>query len=250
MSETSLPLKKYFVRFSNENDVDRVKAFYRANPHKDVCARNNDLIEERICSGAVSLIETETGEVVAASISYPLTGEDGAPGHKWLEIGTTRIALNGYPGLFDVMIAMQIMRAYLVEPPEERFVCQMESAAVRKKAWDMGFRPYTPSEELVRVSDKTVGAEESSGADNWYSAGPEALPVVAQRLMSSADKGILQHYKDGSVIGIDFSRSRFFSMFREELSETARRDLGSPDQPDYGRGVAASCRAWMKSFFK
>ena len=191
MTAVQAEAKKYFARYSNSDDFDRLMAFYKANPHKNVCDRNESLMRELVENGSVTMIQSAvTGDVVAASISYPLKGEDGVS-QKWLEIGTTRSVLNGYPGLFDVMIAMQVMRAYLVEPPQERFVCQMESPAVRKMAHHLGFRPYTPSDELVRVSDATVNADETSGFENWYSAGPEALPVVAQRLMAAFDNGYI-----------------------------------------------------------
>lgn len=191
MTAVQAEAKKYFARYSNADDFDRLMAFYKANPHKNVCDRNESLMRELVDNGSVTMIQSaETGEVMAASISYPLKGEDGIS-QKWLEIGTTRSVLNGYPGLFDIMIAMQVMRAYLVEPPQERFVCQMESAAVRKMADHLGFRPYTPSDELVRVSDATVNATETSGFENWYSAGPEALPIVAKRLIEAFDNGYI-----------------------------------------------------------
>lgn len=244
-------VKKYFVRFSRAEDFDALMTFYRANPHKNVCDRNDALLRELADNGSITLIQSaETGEVVAASISYPLAGDNGGPECKWLEIGTTRSVLNGYPGLFDVMIAMQVMRAFLVEPPKERYVCQMESPAVRKMAHNLGFRPYTPSGELVRVSDATVNAEESSGFDNWYSAGPEAMPVVARRLMEALDKPYLQHLKSGQKIELDFSKSKFFQLFRDEFVELAKRDLGNVEEPDYTTSIAASREKWMRWYFR
>src|SRR5690606_13455390 len=126
------------------------------------------------------------------SISYPLIVEkDGVSSQKWLEIGTTRMVMNGYPGLFDVMIAMQSLRAYLVEPPDERFVCQMEGAPVRQMAHKLGFRPFVPEQELVDISDSTLSAVYSSGFQNWYQAGPEALPVLAKLMRDAIDKPFL-----------------------------------------------------------
>ena len=249
MTEAQTEAKKYFVRYSSSDDFDRLMDFYRANPHKNVDERNESLMRELVENGSVTLIQSEeTGEVVAASISYPLNGDDGS--QKWLEIGTTRSILNGYPGLFDVMIGMQVMRALLVEPPNERFVCQMESPAVRKMADNLGFRPYVPSEELVRSSDTTLNADETCGFEKWYSAGPEALPVVAQRMMEAIDKKYLTHLKSGQNIELDFSKSKFFAMFKDEIKQLASRNLGNHDQPDYTASIAKTRETWMKSFFK
>lgn len=242
--------KKYFVRYSSSDDFDRLMAFYKANPHKNVDERNESLMRKLVENGSVTLIQSaETGEVVAASISYPLDGDDGS--QKWLEIGTTRSILNGYPGLFDVMIGMQVMRAFLVEPPGDRFVCQMESQAVRNMADNLGFRPFVPSEELVRSSDTTLNADETCGFEKWYSAGPEALPVVAQRMMEAINKPFLTHVKpDRPGIELDFSKSKFFAIFKDEIQALAKRDLGNYDQPDYSASIAKTRETWMKSFFK
>lgn len=250
MTEAQTEAQKYFVRYSNTEDFDKLMRFYKENPHKNVDERNESLMRALVENGSVTLIESaQTGEVVAASISYPLLGEDGL-NQKWLEIGTTRSVLNGYPGLFDVMISMQVMRAFLVEPPEERFVCQMESSAVRKMAENLGFRPFTPSAELVLSSDTTLNAGETCGFEKWYSAGPEALPVIAQRLIEAISKPHLTNVKTGEKIEFDFSKSKFFSLFKEEFVELAKRDLGNYDQPDYKASIAKSRQQWMRWYFK
>lgn len=250
MTAENAEVKKYFVRFSNSDDFDRLMAFYTANPHKNVDERNESLMRQLVENGSVTLIQSEkTGEVVAASISYPLLGDDGVT-QKWLEIGTTRSILNGYPGMFDIMIGMQVMRAFLVEPPQDRYVCQMESPAVRKMADNLGFRPYTPSEELVRSSDTTINATETCGFEKWYSAGPEALPVVAQRMMTVISNPVIGHLKTGEKIEFDFSKSKFFALFKEEFAELAKRDLGNCDQPDYKTSIAQTRQQWMRWYFK
>ncbi len=250
MTTASPDTKKYFVRYSNAQDFDKLMDFYRANPHKNVDERNESLMRELADNGSVTLIESAvTGEVVAASISYPLLGADGVT-QKWLEIGTTRSILNGYPGLFDVMIGMQVMRAFLVEPPQDRYVCQMESSAVRKMADDLGFRPFVPSQELVHSSDTTLNADETCGFDKWYSAGPEALPVVARRMMDAITKPHLTHYKSGETITLDFTKSKFFTVFKDEIVDLATRDLGNYDQPDYTASIAQSRQKWMRAYFK
>lgn len=242
---------KLYIRFSNQDDHEKIIEFYSRNPHKNVCDRNKQLMQTLADNGSITIIEDENGTIVGASISYPLMSEkEGVASQKWLEIGTTRMVLNGFPGLFDVMIAMQSLRAYLVEPPDDRFVCQMESPAVRKMAHKLGFRPFAPSKELVDVSDATVTATESSGYDNWYSAGPEALPVLAKLMREAIDKPFLENAKTGEKIKLDFSKSKFFRVFEDEIRNLADRDFGDPDTPDMSKSVAENRQSWMRWYFK
>jgi hypothetical protein len=246
--------KKYYIRFSKVEDHDKIMKFFAANPHENVADRHSDLIKTLADNGSVILIEdAQTGEFVGVSISYPLPVKNGTiEQEKWLEIGTTRMVLNGYPGLFDAMVAMQVLRAYLVEPPEDRFVCQMESPMVRKMADKLGFRPYTPSQELVDISDKTldIAAGSSYGFDNWYSAGPEALPVLAKYMKDVLDKCCLENPKTGEKIQLDFSKSKFFKLFEDEIRDLASRSFGDPDKPDPAKGVAKNRQEWMRWYFK
>jgi hypothetical protein len=246
--------KKYNVRFSNYEDHAKIMKFYEENPHDNVCDRHSNLIETLADKGSIILIEdADTGQIVGASISYPLIIEQGGfEQQKWMELGTTRMVLNGYPGLFDVMLGMQVLRAYLVEPPEDRFVGQMESNAVRKMAHKLGFRPYTPSKELVEVSDKTLDIDEGSsyGFDNWYSGGEEMLPVLAKMMCNVLDKSYLEHAKTGEKIELDFSHSVFFKMFEKDIRDLATKNFGDPDQPDYTKSVAKHRQEWMRWKFK
>lgn len=246
--------KKYFIRFSNVSDHAKIMEFYAENPHDNVCERHSDLIKNLADNGSVILIEdAATGKFVGASISYPLfVPKEDIEQEKWLEIGTTRIVLNGYPGLFDVMIGMQVMRAFLVEPPDERFVCQMESPLVRKMADKLGFRPYTPSKELVDISDKTLDIQDgtSYGYDNWYSGGPECLPVLAKLMRDAMDKPVLEHPKTHEKIELDFSKSKFFAMFKDDIRALANKSYGDPSKPDYKKSVAKCRQEWMRFYFK
>lgn len=242
--------KKYFIRFSNVEDHDNIMKFYEQNPHKNVSARNEEMMKTLADNGSVTIIEDEKGTIVGASISYPLEGKDGASANRWMELGTTRMVLNGYPGLFDAMIAMQVLRAYLVEPPDDRFVCQMEGSPVRKMAHKLGFRPLVPSQELVDASDDTLNAEETCGFDKWYSAGPEALPVLAKFMRDVMDKPYLENPVTGDKITLDFNKSKFFKLFEEEIRNLADRDFGNPDTPDVKKGIAKNRQEWMRWYFK
>jgi hypothetical protein len=245
-------LPRFFIHFSSIDDLPRIMEFYRENPHQNVCDRNDDLMRKLADEGSVIFVEDEKGKIYGASISYPLLREAGdTTVREWVELGTTRMVVNGYPGLFDMMIAMQTLRAYLVEPPEDRFVCQMESAAVRKMAARLGFTPYTPTDEVVRISDQTISAQYDSGKENWYSAGAEALPVMAALMCAALDKPHLTHQKTGERVVVDFSKSRFFHAFENEIRALAARDIPNiTDDPLQSKRVAENRNDWMKRYFR
>jgi hypothetical protein len=203
-------------------------------------------------NGSVIVIENDKGEIVGASMSYPLiTAENGTPEYKYMEMGTTRMSLNGYPGLFDMMISLQVLRAFLVEPPSGKFVCQMEGAPVRAMAHKLGFRPFVPSDELSRVSDGTVGPDASYGKDNWYCAGPEVLHVMAQRFFEAKDKPCIAHVKTGHQIEIDLSKIKVFGLFEPELRKLAQSQPEfTPDNPDPKASLSAERQKFMHRFFK
>jgi hypothetical protein len=201
------------------------------------------------------IIEDEKGTIVAASITYPHKEKDssGVEHVKWQEVGTTRIALNGYPGLFDAMITMQVLRAFLVEPPEDRFVAQMFTDPVQKMAGKLGWRrldEQAVSPHLVGSKEKMVPPGTSVGTVNWFHMGTEALPVMAAWMVKTLENPVLENRKTGEKIQLDFSKSTFFNMFEEEIRHLAKRDFGSPDTPDMKKGVQQSRDKWLKKFFR
>lgn len=247
--------KKFFVRFSKIEDEQKVFDFYDLNTHKNVLQREKDLMKGLIDDGAVVIIEDEKGSIVAASITYPHKEKDsdGVEHVKWQEVGTTRIALNGYPGLFDAMITMQVLRAFLVEPPEERFVAQMFTDPVQKMAGKLGWRrldEQSVSPHLVESKEKMVPPGTSVGTVNWFHMGREGLPVMAAWMVKTLDNPVLENKKTGEKIQLDFSKSSFFNMFQEEIKHLAKRDFGSPDAPDMQKGVQQSRDKWLKNFFR
>src|ERR1700733_14489640 len=126
MQEISKGLKmvqKLFVRFSTSKDEKDIFDFYKKNEHTFVFLRDAEVWKERIASGAVTMIHDDSGKIVAASISYPIMHKsaDGNDVHQWTEIGSTRVALEGI-GLFNALVSAQVLRAYMLEPPKDRFV--------------------------------------------------------------------------------------------------------------------------------
>ncbi|MDE1152640.1 MAG: hypothetical protein PW788_08900 [Micavibrio sp.] len=245
--------KKYFVRFSNANDFDKISDFYDLNSHKNVLKRQTELMEKLTEDGAVIIIEDEKGTIVASSITYAhkTTDKDGVEHVNWQEIGTTRSVLNGFPGVFDAMIAMQTLRAFLVEPPEKTFAAQMETLPVQTLAGKLGWRRLQgdPPEKLLEGKAKTV-ADGHATDNDWFILGLEGLPTMAKWMEKTMDNPVLENKKTGEKIELDFSKSTFFKMFSYEIRNLAKRDFGDINTPDPQQNVKSSRDKWLKNFFR
>ena len=249
-SQNSKVIPKYYIRFSQAEDLDRLVEFYTDNSHKNVRQREIDAMKPLIEDGFVAFIEDENGEVVGSSISYPhKVKENGVEKVKWLEIGTARITLNGYISLFDVMTVSQVLRAYLVEPPEDRFVARMDMPQVRALAERLGWRSFEPPEELLDISNSTVDQNKEAGkdrSDGWYQSGVEGLPVMAKFLIDALESPILTNKKTGDQVEISIERSKVLKIFKENIKNLTGRDYGSIDKPDMSKGVAKHRQEWLR----
>lgn len=246
---------KYFVRFSTAADHQKIMDFYELNAHKNVRKRQSDLVQKLADTGAVILIEDAQGKIVASSITYPhkVTDPDGVERVKWQEIGSTRIVLNGYPGFFDIMVSLQTLRAFLVEPPEDCFVAQMHTTAVQKMAERHGWRRFSSApQKLMDAKRTTVDLSDTFAlsVQNWYAATRESLPYTAKLLCNAIDQPCLTHTKTGNKIQIDFSKSNFLSLFGTDIRELAKKSYGSPDTPDRSKGLLYAHRQWMQRRFR
>jgi hypothetical protein len=249
---TDIP--KYYIRFSTTEDFDKILDFYDLNAHKNVLKRDHDLMKELAENGSVVLVEDEKGKIVAASITYShkALDEHGVEHVQWLELGTTRCVLNGYPGLFDGMIAMQTLRAFLVEPPENMFVAQMETTPVQNLAKKLGWREMAggPSEALLEAKVKTVSGGAHATRNDWYVCGIEGLPTMAKWMEKAIENPVVTNKKTGEQIELDFSRSTFFNMFKDEIKNLAGRDFGNVDTPDRDQNLRQRRDKWLKKFFR
>ncbi len=247
--------KKLFIRFSNASDHDNLMEFYELNAHKNVRKREQALMKQLIEDGAVVLIEDAGGQIVAASMTYPHKTIDkgGVERVQWQEVGTTRIVLNGYPGLFDAMITMQTLRAFLVEPPESTFVAQMHTAPVQGMAEALGWRRMSVMpQDLMDAKIRSVDPADAANvnANNWYVCGLEALPTMATRMVKSIDDPILENKKTGERIELDYSRSTFFKLFGPEIRVLANKTYGDVEKPDEQQNVRQRRDKWLKNFFR
>lgn len=245
--------KKYFVRLSKEDDFQKISEFYQRNTTDKLMKREADLIKQMASDGAIVMIEDTAGKVVAASISYAHTAPDanGVPQVNWQEVGTTQIELNGYPGLFDAMITMQVMRTFLVEPPEKFFVAMMEEGHVQKMAERLGWRRLEGGPEKALLDSQHKGApSEPVSAHDWFMLGMEGMPAMAGRMIKVMDNPILENKKTGEKIELDFSKSSFFKMFEKEIRNLSGKTYGNADKPDLNDSVKKRRDEWLKHFFR
>ncbi len=251
MTEAKPP--KYFIRFSQETDFDKIAEFYDTNAHESVLKRERDLIRTMADEGSIVLVEDEKGRVVAASITWPhkVVDANGVETTKWHELGTTRCILNGYPGLFDAMVAIQSLRSFLVEPPENVFLARMLTTPVQGLARKLGWRDMQGDvpQELVDARLKTFSGGDPA-LDNWFVFGMEGMPTTAKWLDNALDNPILTNKKTGEQIELDFSKSTFVTMFKDEIKNLAARDFGDVNKPDQYQNLRQRRDKWLKKFFR
>lgn len=246
--------KTYYVRMARAGETDKVAAFYQDNKHHNVRERGKEILKQHIDDGSVVIIEAEDGTIVASSVCYAhSTTEDGKETVKWVEMGSTRIAgLNGFPGVFDIMSTTQILRSYLVEPPEDCFVAHMEHAPIQGIADRLGWRRLNDVPDgLLKSSDQTINAEDAKDrSKDWFRLGVEGLPVMAKYMMDALNKPTLTNKKTGEEIKISFERSTFFKTFKTNIENLAQRNYGSVDTPDLNQGVRQHRDTWLKRRFR
>lgn len=223
--------QKLYVRFSTSADVKAILDFYQSNEHEYVAHRDPAVLKECVDSGAVTLIEDAAGKIIATSISYPIM--DDQDRHKWTEIGSTRIALSG-AGLFEAIFSAQILRAYLLEPPEDRFVIEIDvdnkhSKHVFEKA---GCQPYQIPEGLRKLAEESMAPEDRGVPVDWYQFGIEGIPELAEKLLNKLDNPSIN-----DLYEFDFSRCQLTNMFEKQLRHLSNQDYGDHAKADLKKGL-------------
>lgn len=243
---------KYYVRFSRAADMAELMEFYKNNHHPAIATRTRDLVEQLVANGSAVLIEDDKGKIVAASISYPITVEEnGIEKAKWVEIGSTRIATGGYPGFFNAMIAAQILRTFMVEPPTDRWVAEMPDPPVQALARGLGWRPWqNPSVEMVKRSYEILQSKKEEGYEHWFQQGVEGLPHIARFLLNAIANPVLTHRKTGEKIELSFEKCRMVSMFDKEMADLAKSDFGDIEKPDMKAGLYGCRQKWLRNIVR
>ena len=222
--------KKLFVRFSTSQDETAIFDFYAENQHQFVFQRNPDVWKERIASGAVTLIEDENGKIVASSISYPIVDSNGV--QQWTEIGSTRVGLDGI-GLVTPLLSAQVLRAYLLEPPEDRFVLEIVIGNNHSKHvfMKLGATLFDIPDGLHEKVKSTIAPGSGKQTVEWFQMGAETIPDLAKNIKDT----ILKNKKTGEEYELDFSRCALVIHFKQEVEGLAAKDFGDVKIPDLTR---------------
>lgn len=222
-----------YIRFSTSEDLGRIVEFYQQQKTPYVFPREREVWKERAAAGAVTLIENEGGKIVASSISYPVvtTDKDGLPHHRWTEIGSTIVALEGI-GLFKPLLSAQIINAALLEPPADGFVLEIvrsneRSISVFSK---LGAEPYTIPPELFAVVQGTFTPESQQRDVAWYRIGTDQAGNMARNLDDLRRAPLLNDKKTGAAYRLDFSRLPQ-AVYNPEALASAPRPSYRPSQP-------------------
>lgn len=242
--------RKFYVRFATSSDYKKVMDFYQTNEHDSVRKREEALLKNLSDQGSIVFVEDDKGEIVAASISYAHQGKDsnGVTVNKWLEVGSTRIAANGFAGLFNVMCTAQVLRTFLVEPPEDCFVGHMENRPVQKIAESLGWKAFTAPQEMLKSSDKTIntGDIENRNQDGWYNCDMEGVGVMAKCMVDAMNKPTLKHYKTGEEVEITIERCPVLNMFWPNIEALAKKDFNAPENKnDKAMGIRKNRDKWL-----
>lgn len=232
--------KKLFVRFSTSQDEQEIFEFYKQNQHEFVFLRDPEVWKERIAAGAVTLIHDEDGKIVASSISYPITQTDanGNELHQWTEIGSTRVALDGI-GLVKTLVSAQVLRAYMLEPPNDRFVLEIvvDNSHSKHVFTKMGATLYDMPPDLEKKVKATIAPGSGLAPVEWFQMGVETVPGLAQNILDSAQNNVLVNKKTGEEYILDFSRCVLINQFHDEVKDLAKNDFGDVKKPDPDHGL-------------
>ncbi|MCE9508642.1 MAG: hypothetical protein K8R48_10095 [Alphaproteobacteria bacterium] len=232
--------KKLFVRFSTSQDEKAIFDFYAQNQHQFVFQRDPEVWKERIASGAVTLIHDDTGKIVASSIAYPIIIKDanGNDIHQWTELGSARVQLDGI-GLAKTLISAMVLRAYLLEPPNDRFVLEIVLGNSHSKHvfTKMGATPYNIPPELQQKVKATIASGSGQAPVEWFQMGVELMPLLAQNVMESIKNPIVKNAKTGEEYELDFSRCALITQFQKEIKDLALKDFGDVKNPNLKHGL-------------
>lgn len=235
--------KKLFVRSATSADEAAIFAFYGENKHRNVFQRDPDVWKERFASGAATIIHDDHGKIIAAAVIYPIMKKepDGQETHQWSEIGSVRISMED-AGLFKYLICAHVLRAYLLEPPADRFVVEIDldnthSKHVFQKA---GAMPYVVPKDLEDAVMETVDPNEPQPPVDWFHMGAEVMPQLAKDILAFSQNPTLQRKLTGEEYEIDYSRSVIMTHFKPAVEALANQDFGDIKNPAISNSIKSS----------
>ena len=195
------------VRFSGKGDFSRLITFYKSLPHQNVAIRDPDMMKDRMDNGHFIMVEdARTNRIVGASGTYPLGAASDDKAY-YVEIGTTRAALNGL-GLFQVMVCAQALNAFLNAPPGRFIVAEVDPGSpVNDMFRDKAFFEPLPRSMAKMLDDAAndTKAVKDTHVVNWYRGAADRVPAQAQALLKFIDNPKITT-RDGQTVFFDFSK--------------------------------------------
>lgn len=233
--------KKLYLRQSKKQDEQKILDFYKNNQHEFVAARDPDIMEERIKSGAVTMLQDDNGDIQAISIAYPVISKDdnGDDTHKWTEIGSTHVLMSGM-GLFDILVGSQLLNAFLMEPPEDRFVIEIDPTNEHSKHVfrKIGCTDFDDApQEMIDIVNGILAPEDAGAPVEWFQSGAENMPELARKFLDHVENPIIKNKKTGEEYELDISEAPLGKHFIETLEKLAKNDYGCKDNPDMSQGL-------------
>lgn len=229
-SDQNIP-SKIKVRLTRPEDVEKVIAYYEANPSDGYAVR--DMTAERIANGQAIIAEDEGGQIWGASVTYELRAADydDHPQHCWSEAGTTRITLNGC-NLLSFFFASQALYEQFTNPPRHFVYADIHKSneamnymMQEKVKWKLIPQP----QDLHEVCQASLAEDKKGIPVNYYRCGEQELPLQARVILDAVEQGGLMH-KSGLKVGIDFSDFPLANEHRPELEKWAARHDPGVDQ--------------------
>ena len=220
--------RRFVLRFSRQEDTQKLMEFYNENTHENVYVRDPDVLEERIRNGAAIIFEDEHGNIQGASVAYPIENAKGE--HEWTELGSTRITFNGF-GLYPYMVAAQTIQGFMVEPPEDSFVAEVDidnDAVISLLHGKLQWPDFDAPEELTDKMEDSVKDGEEIMPVNWYHCGPESIAHQAQVVKKLVDNPVLYNKRTEETVDVDLSQFPPAKHFRQALERLARYQV--PEQ--------------------
>lgn len=228
------------VRFSEAADAPRVMTYYNQNPDPAYAPRNNPGApgidtESRIREGQAIIIEDANGTIHGASVCYRHAIDPNTNAHRWSELGTTRITLNGCD-LYPFMIAAQSVYAHIQERPGDFIFADIHKKDETKKVLyllgtKLRWPIFNPEQALKDETQKSLDPSKRSIPVDYLQCDDAALAHQARVVIDRIDAGALNHKPSGSLIRLDLSRFALAGALRPALDQLARSHNGHAPAP-------------------
>lgn len=243
--------KKLYIRFSKKEDTQNILNFYNNNEHEYVAGRDPAVLKKMAQGGAVTLIEDEKGKIVATSISYPMTqkNDQGIEHHRWSEIGSTRVSLGGL-GLFKVLFSAQLIKAFFLEPPEEKFVIEIDHDNKHSKHVfeKIGCEDFEDTGDIQNLAEQTMDPDDTGAEVDWYFFPAEKMHLLAQNMLNFKKNPQITNKKTGEVYELDFSRCQLFTVFEKELRVLANKPIKTPQNSNKRLPIKQASQQFLNHF--